>query len=143
MTPLMTMMSTFDERGIRLPADSSRLSEARRFAEAAALEFGFDEIVKGQITLAINEAVANAMEHGSPGDGDEVELRAVAEDGALAIYVSDRGRFVPRKAHREAMPERGRGLAFMDLLMDEVEVSSGARGTRVRLAKRLDPAVRD
>lgn len=136
MSALM-MVHTFDERDLRLPADASRLSEARRFAETAALEFGFDEIVKRQITLAINEAVANAMEHGSPGNGDEVELRAVAEDGALAIYVTDRGRFVPRTAHREAMPERGRGLAFMDLLMDEVEVSSGTRGTRIRLAKRL------
>jgi anti-sigma regulatory factor (Ser/Thr protein kinase) len=132
------MVHTFDERDIRLPADSARLSEARRFAEAAAGEFGFDEDVQRQITLAINEAVANAIEHGSPQAGDEVELRAAAEDGALAIYVIDRGRFTPRTAHREAMPERGRGLAFMDLLMDEVEVSTGSRGTRVRLAKRLD-----
>jgi anti-sigma regulatory factor (Ser/Thr protein kinase) len=135
--PALMMVNTFDERDLRLPADSSRLSDARRFAEAAAGEFGFDDSVRRQITLAINEAVANAMQHGSPQDDDEVELRAVAEDGALAIYVTDRGRFQPRTAHREAMPERGRGLAFMDLLMDEVEVSTGARGTRVRLAKRL------
>ena len=131
------MVNTFDQRELRLSADSSRLAEARRFAEAAAREFGFDETVKRQITLAINEAVTNAVEHGSH-EGGEVELRAVAENGALAIYVTDKGRFLPRTAHREAMPERGRGLAFMDLLMDEVEVSTGDRGTRVRLAKRLE-----
>jgi anti-sigma regulatory factor (Ser/Thr protein kinase) len=36
------------------------------------------------------------------------------------------------------MPERGRGLAFMDLLMDEVEVRPGSGGTEVRLLKRLE-----
>ena len=132
------MMTQFDSRDLRLPADSSRLSEAREFVEEAAAEFGFEEATQHQIKLAINEAVANAMEHGSPDSGDEVELRVVSEDGALAIYVSDSGSFTPRTAHREAMPERGRGLAFMDLLMDEVEVRPGTDGTRVRLLKRLD-----
>lgn len=136
---MLTLMMTtqFDSRDLRLPADSSRLSEARRFVVEAAAEFGFEDAMQHQIKLAINEAVANAMEHGSPAAGDEVELRAVNEDGALAIYVSDSGSFTPRTAHREAMPERGRGLAFMDLLMDEVEVRPGAHGTRIRLLKRL------
>jgi anti-sigma regulatory factor (Ser/Thr protein kinase) len=132
-----TMMTQFDSRDLRLPADSSRLSEARQFVEEAAAEFGFEEATQHQIKLAINEAVANAMEHGSPGSGDEVELRVVFEERALAIYVSDCGSFTPRTAHREAVPERGRGLAFMDLLMDEVEVRPGADGTRVRMLKRL------
>ena len=131
------MMTQFDSRDLRLPADSSRLPEARQFVEDAAAEFGFEEAKQHQIKLAINEAVANAMEHGSPYPNAEVELRVMSEDGALAIYVSDCGNFTPRTAHREAMPERGRGLAFMDLLMDEVEVRPGPGGTRVRLLKRL------
>jgi anti-sigma regulatory factor (Ser/Thr protein kinase) len=67
-----------------------------------------------------------------------VGLTAVEEEGALALYVRDAGSFVPRMMHRGAMPERGRGLAFMDLLMDEVEVRPGKGGTEVRLVKRLD-----
>lgn len=128
----------FREREISLPADLSRLLEARQFAEAAAADFGFDDAVRHQIKLAANEAVANAMEHGSPRVGAEIALRAVEEDGGLAIYVRDGGSFVPRMLQRGAMPERGRGLAFMDLLMDEVEVRPGSRGTEVRLLKRLD-----
>ncbi len=135
--PAMMMESPFDERDLRLPAEPSRLSEARRFAEDVASQLGFGAEVRHQITLAINEAVANAMEHGSPSDDGGVELRAVVEGGGLAIYVTDSGRFVPRTPHREAMPERGRGLAFMDLLMDEVEVRPSPRGTRVRLLKRI------
>jgi anti-sigma regulatory factor (Ser/Thr protein kinase) len=126
----------FGERELSLPADLSRLLDARRFAEEAAADFGFDDAARQQIKLAANEAVANAMEHGSRTPEDEVALRAAEEDGALAIYVRDAGNFVPRVMHRGAMPERGRGLAFMDLLMDEVEVRPGPRGTEVRLAKR-------
>lgn len=127
----------FNERGLSLPADLSRLLDARRFAEEAAADFGFDDATRQQIKLAANEAVANAMEHGSPTSDHEVALQAVEEEGALAIYVRDAGSFVPRMMHRGAMPERGRGLAFMDLLMDEVEVRPGSGGTEVRLAKRL------
>jgi hypothetical protein len=35
------------------------------------------------------------------------------------------------------MPESGRGLEFMRLLMDEVDLDPGERGTRLRLVKRL------
>ncbi len=129
-------MEGFSERVLSLPADLSRLLEARRFAEEAAADFGFDEATQQQVKLAANEAVANAMEHGSRTPADEVALQAVEEEGALAIYIRDAGSFVPRMMHRGAMPERGRGLAFMDLLMDEVEVRPGSDGTEVRLVKR-------
>jgi anti-sigma regulatory factor (Ser/Thr protein kinase) len=128
----------FEQRDMSLPADLARLRHAREFAEEAAADFGFDEAVQQQIKLAANEAVANAMEHGSPEDGDEIALRAVEEEGALAIYIRDLGSFIPRMLQRGAMPERGRGLAFMDLLMDEVEVRPGSGGTEVRLLKRLE-----
>jgi len=128
----------FEERDISLPADLSRLLEARRFIARVAADFGFDTAAAEQIKLAANEAVANAMEHGSPAPESEIAVRAVEEEeGALAIYVRDGGRFVTRMQHRGAMPERGRGLAFMDLLMDEVEVRPGKGGTEVRLVKRL------
>lgn len=128
----------FEERDISLPADLSRLLEARRFIVRAAADFGFDPAVQEQIKLAANEAVANAMEHGSPAPGSEVAVRAVEEEtGSLVIYVRDGGSFLRRVRHEGAMPERGRGLAFMDLLMDEVEVRPGERGTEVRLVKRL------
>ncbi len=128
----------FSQRELQLPADLSRLGEARRFADEVARRFGFDEATVQQIKLAVNEAVANAIEHGSPSEREHVTVRAVEEGGALAVQVTDSGSFVPRMVARGAMPERGRGLAFMDLLMDEVEVRPGSRGTEVRLLKRLE-----
>lgn len=127
----------FTERTLSIPADLSRLPEARRFADEIASAVGFDRDVCQQIKLATNEATANAVEHGSRSTDDIVELRAAEEDGALAIYIADGGSFVPRMSPRGSLPERGRGMAFMDLLMDDVQVQPGAAGTVVRLAKRL------
>jgi anti-sigma regulatory factor (Ser/Thr protein kinase) len=50
--------------------------------------------------------------------------------------VTDNGRFVPRVERRGAMPESGRGLEFMRLMMDQVDVRSSSEGTRLRLTKR-------
>lgn len=133
----MLSVRRFIERKLSLPADLAHLSEVRRFAEEAAAEYGFESAEQQQVKLAANEAVANAIEHGSSRVADEVVVRALEEDDALAIYVNDHGSFVPRMLHRGAMPERGRGLAFMDLLMDEVEVRPSSSGTEVRLLKRL------
>lgn len=133
----MLSVRRFIERKLSLPADLAHLSEVRRFAEEAAAEYGFESAEQQQVKLAANEAVANAIEHGSSRVADEVVVRALEEDDALAIYVNDHGNFVPRMLHRGAMPERGRGLAFMDLLMDEVEVRPSSSGTEVRLLKRL------
>jgi serine/threonine-protein kinase RsbW len=127
----------FTEQELRLPADLSRLTDARRFVEGVSASFGFDEAAQQQIKLAVNEAVANAMEHGSAGPAEEVGIRAAEEDGGLAVYVTDTGSFVPRMLYAGTMPERGRGLAFMDLLMDHVDVRPGRAGTEVRLHKRL------
>lgn len=127
----------FTERTLSISADLARLPEVRRFVEETADQFGFDADLRQQIKLATNEATANAVEHGSPSADDMVEVRAAAEDGALTIYVSDCGSFVPRVAPRGSLPERGRGMAFMDLLMDEVQVYPGSDGTVVRLSKRL------
>ncbi len=134
--PAASEATRFDERELSVPADLEYLLEAREFADKAAADFGFEPPERAQIKVATNEAVTNAIEHGSRTPGDAIALRAVEEAGALAIYVMDGGRFVPRMLRGE-LPERGRGLAFMDLLMDEVEVRPGANGTRVRLLKRL------
>jgi anti-sigma regulatory factor (Ser/Thr protein kinase) len=37
-----------------------------------------------------------------------------------------------------AFPEGGRGLEFMRLMMDEVDLRPGSDGTRLRLVKRLE-----
>jgi anti-sigma regulatory factor (Ser/Thr protein kinase) len=129
--------SPFTGAELKLPAELSRLPDARNWADAAAEQFGFDEMVRYQIKMAVSEGVANAVEHGSSSSRDEIQLRAVAEGDLLAFYIRDTGKFIPRISPRGDMPERGRGLAFLGQLMDEVDIKPSATGTELRFCKRL------
>ena len=121
-------------RDFRLPAEPSELWRARRFAESAAEAFGFGDEETYAFTFAASEAVANAIEHGEPCPGGNLFLHISEEPTGLSFFVRDCGRFTDPDP---ADDDRGRGLMFMEHLVDEVEVTSRApRGTIVRLTKR-------
>ena len=111
---------------------------AREFAQSAADSFGLDDRQSYGFTFAVNEAVSNAIEHGCPSPRGTIRLQASEEDGGLAFYVEDQGTFVPKVADGEALPARGRGLAFMAVMVDEVDVRQEESGTVIRLFKRRD-----
>ena len=129
-------MIIFEPRTYAMNADVGRLKEARDFADSAAAEFGFDPDARYQVRLAMSEAVTNAIQHGSTSAADPIWIRVAEESGALVFEVSDTGRFRPRVTRRGELPESGRGLEFMRLLMDEVELQAGHAGTLLRFSKR-------
>jgi anti-sigma regulatory factor (Ser/Thr protein kinase) len=123
-------------RRIDLRAVPSELVTARRFATAAAERFGLDEQERYAFTFAVNEAVSNAIEHGRPARDGTIRMSVGEEADALVFCIEDYGTFAPKAPGVEALPERGRGLAFMAAFVDEVDVTRGAHGTLVRLCKR-------
>jgi anti-sigma regulatory factor (Ser/Thr protein kinase) len=127
----------FGRREHSIRADLARLKEARDFAERAAIDFGLPSDACYQVKLAMSEAVTNAIQHGSSSPTDSIVIVVTEEPGALAFEVVDTGRFVPRVTRRGDMPESGRGLEFMRLMMDQVDLHAGSDGTRLRLVKRL------
>jgi anti-sigma regulatory factor (Ser/Thr protein kinase) len=127
----------FQRREHSISADLGRLKEARDFGERAAEEFGLPHEARYQVKLALSEAVTNAIQHGSSSPDARIVIRATGEPGALVFEVIDTGRFVPRVTRHGDMPESGRGLEFMRLMMDEVDLQPGTDGTRLRLVKRL------
>jgi anti-sigma regulatory factor (Ser/Thr protein kinase) len=131
-------MADFTPREHSISADVSRLKEARDFAERAARDFGLGEEDSYQVKLAISEAVTNAIQHGSSSPTDPIRIVVAEEAGALVFEVIDTGRFRPR-VRRGILPESGRGLEFMRLLMDEVDLRPGITGTLLRISKR--PAI--
>jgi anti-sigma regulatory factor (Ser/Thr protein kinase) len=133
---IATAAPTWSARELQLRAAPSELVTARRFAQTAATCFGFDEKESYAFTFAANEAVTNAIEHGRPSPRGTIGLYIVEEDGALVFYVEDYGTFAPNPAELEVLPARGRGLAFMAAMVDEVEVRQGQPGTVIRLSKR-------
>lgn len=126
----------FSRRELTISAELLRLPQVRSFAEAAAREYGFPDAVAFQVKAAASEAVANAIEHGSSDNHDEVHLEAVEEGGEFVLYVRDAGSFRPRVTRGDDLPERGRGLQFLGQMMDEVDVRPGPGGTEVRMVKR-------
>lgn len=131
------MTVDFQPREHAMQADLQRLKEARDFAERAAADFGFDGSACYDVKLAMSEAVTNAIQHGSSSPADPIRIVAVAEAGALVFEVTDTGRFVPRVMRRGgSLTESGRGLEFMRVLMDEVDLRPGAGGTLMRFVKR-------
>jgi anti-sigma regulatory factor (Ser/Thr protein kinase) len=128
-------MPDFSPREHAISADVARLKEARDFAERAAAEFGLPEDDRYRVKLAISEAVTNAIQHGSSSPTDPIRILVAEESGALVFEVIDTGRFRPA-VRRGILPESGRGLEFMRLLMDEVDVRPSLNGTLLRFTKR-------
>jgi anti-sigma regulatory factor (Ser/Thr protein kinase)/ketosteroid isomerase-like protein len=114
------------------------LSEGRGFIDRALAAAGFDAATRYPITVATNEAVSNAMEHGAPCDDGHFHLAASVEAGSFVFSVRDCGEFEDAPSPLpDPVAERGRGFAFMNLLMDEVQVDARPGHTVLRLAKRL------
>jgi stage II sporulation protein AB (anti-sigma F factor) len=129
----------FQTRAISMEADASRLQEVRNWAGQAAVDVGLSESECFQVRLAISEAVANAIKHGSSSRGDCIRIEAFEREGALVFEVRDNGTFVAPLARATATEEdeSGRGLDVLGVIMDDVEMTSTGGGSVLRFAKRL------
>ena len=85
------------------------------------------------VVLAVNEAAANAIEHGYRDGGGPVEVTGDLLDDELQLSVVDHGAW--RAA--EPDPARGRGLPLMRTLMDAVDIDILEPGTRVVLRRKV------
>jgi serine/threonine-protein kinase RsbW len=117
------------------------LPNARRrvtaFAEVAGLE-GADLF---EFSVAVGEALANAVVHGSPhGADDDVRVHFFCFDDELAVEVIDSGpgMDVTPICAPESSASSGRGIHFMRALSDGVQYVCGPLGTHVLLIKHRD-----
>lgn len=130
--------SVFEEQSMTIDADPERLGEARDWAHRAATKAGLDEADCYQVKLAVSEAVANAIEHGSQSTGDSIRIAAFEADGSLVFEVQDNGTFVAPLSPATLDDESGRGLQLLTLMMDEVHISSTGDGSLLRFSKSLE-----
>jgi anti-sigma regulatory factor (Ser/Thr protein kinase) len=135
--PGLGLTESFTAVRLRLPAESSELRRARDEVAAAGTEFGLPHKACYELVFAVNEAVTNAIRHGSPADDGTIGLRIEAEGDDLICSVSDCGPFVPPRRQRNmATEEGGRGFAFMAALTDQLELNVEPNETVVELRKR-------
>jgi anti-sigma regulatory factor (Ser/Thr protein kinase)/anti-anti-sigma regulatory factor len=126
------------EHEFSFPATTRQLRAARRrvaaFAEVAGLE-GEDLF---ELNVAVAEALANAVLHGSPaGADDDVHVRFFCYDDEVAVEVVDVGAGMDASPICAPSPAAtsGRGIHFMRALADAVHYTCGPLGTRVLLVK--------
>jgi anti-sigma regulatory factor (Ser/Thr protein kinase) len=117
---------------MHLAADPGTLADVRRVMRRWLRERGADDDDVTEITLAVGEACANAIEHAySPGPA-RFELDATESAGDVTIAVRDTGRW------REARGEnRGRGLRIIDAAMSDVRLTPTSTGTEIVMHRRL------
>jgi anti-sigma regulatory factor (Ser/Thr protein kinase) len=119
---------------LHLPARTSSLESARRFAEDAAQAHGFDEDECFDFVFAVNEAVTNAIRHGAPDEHGHIHLRIASDAANLTFTVRDHGTFHVPGRTSGAAAEGGRGLAFIATLADELRVQATPDGTVIALS---------
>jgi anti-sigma regulatory factor (Ser/Thr protein kinase)/putative methionine-R-sulfoxide reductase with GAF domain len=120
------------ELHLRLPAEPKTLAHVRRVLRRWLLERGGGEADVAEVTIAVSEACANAIEHAyAPGPAD-FELHASGVNGDVTVTVRDEGQWrAPRGKNR------GRGLSIIASAMDEVQVDRQSNGTEVVMRRRL------
>ena len=120
------------EFGLRLPADPNRLSVLRRRLEEFLSAHAVPENDIFDITVAVSEAAANAIEHPVAPSEPVIRIEAAVDDEAVLVTVRDTGTWRPAVA----AGFRGRGLALIGAL-SELSVVRSEFGTSVTLRRPL------
>lgn len=123
-------------------ADVTRLGDMRARVCGLLATTGMSGAAIFDMRVAVGEAIANAMRHGSPaGSQDEVRVDVAAYRDRVAVVVTDVGEgFDGTLLHSEDLyASSGRGVMFMRSLMDRVDFQQQrGGGTSVTLIKHID-----
>jgi GAF domain-containing protein/anti-sigma regulatory factor (Ser/Thr protein kinase) len=117
---------------VTVPARPAELAGFRRLLRRWLAEMGATQREVDALTLASNEACANAVEHAYGPEDAHVEATAELDDGTVTITIRDHGLWRSPRGDN-----RGRGIVLMKAFVDNVEISRLADGTVVRLTHRL------
>ncbi|MDO8915605.1 MAG: anti-sigma factor antagonist [Coriobacteriia bacterium] len=129
------------EERLVVAAEVASMSGVRRRVCDLVAPLGLTEGAVFDLKVAVGEALANAVRHGSPGgSGDAVQVTVSAYDDRVVVTVQDAGGGFDGDplSGDDVYASGGRGVMFMRALMDRVEFSRcDDGGTVVRLTKRL------
>jgi anti-sigma regulatory factor (Ser/Thr protein kinase) len=119
---------------VEFPAEASQLAPTRAALKGWLSQAGMDADQTLKVLIATGEALANAIEHGHRAlmEGT-ISLRATAFAGRVDVTVVDAGSWkTPVSA-----AHRGRGIALMRALMQDVIIQPRASGTTVHMHTRI------
>jgi anti-sigma regulatory factor (Ser/Thr protein kinase) len=122
----------------RLPADPRRLSAVRRAVAAWSAQAALSDDATADLQLLLSEAITNAVEHAYRGAeaGEFVYSVRRRPDAGVRVVVQDFGRWRPPP---DDPGYRGRGLAVIHNLAEEVSLDFSDDGTRIAFTVPSDP----
>ena len=133
------------EVNLTLPIRPDMEMTASKTATSLAESMGMSADKVDEVRMAVVEACINAFEHSRAKDGRVyITFEVVGKDAAtLQITIADNGvGFEPEEIETpriedklKATRKRGWGIQIIKGLMDEVEIQSDDRGTRVVMRK--------
>ena len=125
-----------DQLVTRWPAQADALSSVRHVLRRWLRHHDATDDETYDVTVAVQEACANAVEHAYAPGPEAFEVEALYRDGTVEVTVRDRGQW-----RRARGTHRGRGLPIMEALMDSVHVQHTPEGTAVVLRRSLGARV--
>jgi serine/threonine-protein kinase RsbW len=134
----------------RMESTLDSVNKAEEMAEQQAARAGLDVDTRSGVSMAVREAMINAVLHGNAYDtAKRVNLSFQQNGQELIVTISDEGRgFVPDEVPDPLAPENllktsGRGIFLMRAFMDEVRFRKLYPGTEITLIKRLQSSELD
>ncbi len=128
----------------RMESTLESVNKAEEMADQIAARAGMDEDTRRGVSMAVREAMINAVLHGNAYDPvKRVNLSFEQTGEELIVTISDEGKgFVPEEVPDPLAPENllkqsGRGIFLMRAFMDEVRFRQLDLGTEITLIKRL------
>src|SRR3954454_13679169 len=123
------MTQSPDVLTLSVPATRDRIAAARADLRIWLTPRRVPPVLIDDVLLAASEALTNAAEHGHSFDGTPVEVCLGAVDAGLWLTVTDTGAW----GTPHAMADRGRGIAIIRAVAQEVAIETTASGTTVRV----------
>jgi serine/threonine-protein kinase RsbW len=128
----------------RMESTLESVNKAEEMADRIAAQAGMDEDTRSGVSMAVREAMINAVLHGNAYDTNKrVNLTLEHKGQELIVTVTDEGTgFVPEEVPDPLAPENllkgsGRGIFLMRAFMDEVRFRKMNPGTEIILIKRI------
>ena len=120
------------------------VNKAEEMVGQLAAQAGFDEDVRDGISMAVREAMINAVLHGNAYDSAKRVNLSLEQNGReLIITIGDEGKGLEPEevpdplAPENLMKQSGRGIFLIRAFMDEVRFRNLEPGTEVTLIKRI------
>jgi serine/threonine-protein kinase RsbW len=129
---------------LRIPPSAEHLALVRlALTGVAAVGEASEELVT-DLKLAVTEACTNAIQHAYPdgaGEGSQVIVRIMLEPNGITIEVEDHGVGFDATGgvdtSESRSPEGGMGLWIISALIQDLEIESGAAGSRIAMSRAL------